>query len=169
MTDRTIHLIESLGLTAHPEGGYFVEIFRSEEQVTPQDKRGNRSALTTIFFLLTAGQTSRLHMVKSDEVWHFMEGDPLELFEIGADLTTRKTHLLDSMDSQRDGTQPVHIIKANSWQAARSTGAYTLVGCTVGPGFDFEDFEMASSNSEKERAITARFPDWAHLVSALIA
>ena len=72
-------LIETLGLVAHPEGGYYAEIYRSGALVDPADGRGGRRALTTIYFLLPEGAVSRWHGVASDEVWHFDEGAPLEL------------------------------------------------------------------------------------------
>lgn len=141
MIDRAHTLIAQLGLKPHPEGGYYGELYRSEASVTPADGRGPRSALTTIYFLLTAGAVSRWHRVQSDEVWHFYEGAPLELWIASP--------LGDSIDCQQLGPlaeqqRPVHTVPAGWWQAARSTGGYTLVGCTVGPGFDFKDFTLAA-------------------------
>lgn len=141
MTDRAQKLIAQLGLKPHPEGGYYGELYRSEASVTPADGRGPRSALTTIYFLLPAGAVSRWHRVRSDEVWHFYEGAPLELWvasPLGDRLDRRQ---LGPLEEQQ---QPVHTVPAGWWQAARSTGDYTLVGCTVGPGFDFRDFALAA-------------------------
>jgi predicted cupin superfamily sugar epimerase len=128
-----------LGLTTHPEGGHFREVFRSRLRVQPDDSRPARAALTTIYFLLTAGDVSRWHRVASDEVWHFYEGDPLELLTIDAQSHQVEHYLLGGVSVD---ARPVHAVPTGVWQAARTTGAYTLVGCTVGPGFDFEDFQM---------------------------
>ena len=129
MNERARELIETLGLAPHPEGGWYRQVYRSEEKVTRQRDAAERSALTTIYFLLVEGTYSAWHRVASDEAWHFYEGDPLEL--LTRDAVTRL-----------DATNRVHVIPAGTWQAARPLGAYTLVGCTVGPGFDFADFEM---------------------------
>ncbi|MGE0393403.1 MAG: GNAT family N-acetyltransferase [Vicinamibacterales bacterium] len=136
---RAEELIAELGLQPHPEGGWYAEVFRSTSPVQPADGRGVRSALTTIYFLLTAGQTSRLHRVTSDEVWHFYEGDPLELTIAPGDLVSRS---LTTLGPAGASSAPVCTVPAGCWQAARPLGAYTLVGCTVGPGFDFADFEL---------------------------
>jgi hypothetical protein len=129
MTPRAQELIDTLALEPHPEGGWFRQVFKSEERVTRVRDDANRSALTTIYFLLVEGTYSAWHRVESDEVWHFYEGDPLEL------LTSNGVVRLDA-------DHRVQVIKAREWQAARPLGAYALVGCTVGPGFEFDDFEM---------------------------
>ncbi|HYI12958.1 MAG TPA: cupin domain-containing protein [Thermoanaerobaculia bacterium] len=129
MNERAQQLIDTLGLKPHPEGGWYRQVFKSEERVTRQRDRADRAALTTIYFLLVEGTYSAWHRVASDEAWHFYEGDPLELL-------TR-----DSV-ARLDAENRVHVIPAGAWQAARPLGAYTLVGCTVGPGFEFADFEM---------------------------
>jgi uncharacterized protein len=138
---RARDLITMLDLKPHPEGGYYGELYRSESSVTPADGRGDRAALTTIYFLLPAGIVSRWHRVQSDEVWHFYEGAPLELWiasPSGDRIDRRQVGPLDNRQ------RPVHTVPAGWWQAARSTGEYTLVGCTVGPGFDFKDFALAA-------------------------
>ncbi|HEX6094683.1 MAG TPA: cupin domain-containing protein [Thermoanaerobaculia bacterium] len=127
--DRARQLIESLQLQPHPEGGWYRQVYKSSERVTRQADGADRTALTTIYFLLVEGTSSAWHRVESDEVWHFYEGDPLELS------TKTETIVLDA-------TNRVHVIPARAWQSARTLGAYTLVGCTVGPGFEFEDFTM---------------------------
>jgi predicted cupin superfamily sugar epimerase len=139
MDVRAAGLIRRFGMTPHPEGGYFREIYRSVSRVRPVDERSERSALTTIYFLLVAGQVSRWHRVASDEVWHYYEGDDLELFTADANFARVDRHLLGRAG---DDVSPVHIVPSGIWQAARSTGAYTFGGCTVGPGFEFSDFKM---------------------------
>jgi predicted cupin superfamily sugar epimerase len=127
--ERARQLIDTLALEPHPEGGWYRQVFRSEERVTRHADGATRTALTTIYFLLVEGTYSAWHRVRSDEVWHWYEGDALELLTPGT--VTRL-----------DADHRVHVIPANVWQAARPLGAYALVGCTVGPGFEFEDFEM---------------------------
>jgi uncharacterized protein len=151
-------LISSLGLTPHPEGGHFREVFRSDARVQPLDERSDRPALTTIYFLLARGEVSRWHRVASDEAWHYYEGEPLELFVMDPafDQLTRTV-----LGPRGDGLTAVHVVPQNFWQAARSTGSYTLVGCTVGPGFDFEDFSMLRDLPRKAERLAERFPDLA--------
>lgn len=129
MHPRAQQLINRLALVPHPEGGWYRQIYKSDARVTRHADGAGRSALTTIYFLLVEGTYSAWHRVSSDEVWHFYEGDALEL--LTRDSVTRL-----------DADHRVHVIRANEWQAARPLGAYALVGCTVGPGFEFDDFEM---------------------------
>ena len=136
MNQRAAELIETLGLKRHPEGGHYRELFRSPEIVQPADQRGERSALTTIYFLLTDDTYSRWHRVRSDEVWHLYEGGPLEVMELDPECQEFSTFTV----------APVHVVPAGTWQAARSIGPYTLVGCTVGPGFEFADFELLADH-----------------------
>ena len=141
MSDRAAELADELGLAPHPEGGLYREVHRSESSVYPADGRGSRPAITGIYFLLTAGAVSRWHRVQSDELWHFYEGAPLELWFATPSGDRIEPHLLGTCSDTR---QPMLSVPAGWWQAARSTGAYTLVGCTVGPGFDFSDFVLAA-------------------------
>jgi hypothetical protein len=159
--DRAAYLISSLGLSPHPEGGFFREVFRSASRVQTHDARPKRPALTTIYYLLTRWQMSRWHRVASDEVWHFHEGAPLELFVADAPLETLDRHLLGPAG---DAIAPAYVIPADSWQAARSTGAYTLVGCTVAPGFEFEDFMMLRDDPAGAAVMLERHPEMATFV-----
>jgi predicted cupin superfamily sugar epimerase len=148
MHPRADELIHLLKLQSHPEGGHFIETFRSSLSVTPNDSRGARGGLTVIYFLLVGESMSRWHRVTSDEAWHWYEGTPLDLFS--ADPHTGDIrHLL--LGPLTDKSAPQHVIPAGHWQAARPTGAYTLVGCSVGPGFDFSDFTLLASLPENER------------------
>lgn len=158
MDPRAAELITVLELSPHPEGGYFREIHRSASSVDPRDGRAERSALTTIYFLLVSGEVSRWHRVASDEAWHFLEGDPLALHEADSGLDGVVTRILGRCG---DGAEPLHVVIAGSWQAARSTGDYTLVGCTVGPGFDFDDFEMLHDVADEAEALRAKQPRFA--------
>jgi len=160
MHDRATELIRELSLEPHPEGGYFREVFRSPHQVKPLDKRPTRSALTTIYFLLVEGQHSRWHRVASDEAWHFYEGDPLVVYWIDGENGVHEEVLASGSSNGR----PLCVVPAGCWQAAKPRGGYSLVGCTVGPGFDFQDFEMISNESAEAMQITALDPDFRELL-----
>lgn len=136
MNVRAAELIRCLQLKPHPEGGFYRETFRSAALVTA-DQRPSRSALTTIYFLLAAGGFSAWHRVRSDEVWHWYEGEPLELLLASPDLRITHRHRLGPVGA---GTEPAKTVPADWWQAARPLGTYALCGCTVAPGFEFEDF-----------------------------
>jgi len=127
---RADELIERLGLAPHPEGGWFRETWRDP------DVDGRRGSGTAIYFLLRAGERSHWHRVDAAEVWHHYAGDPLEL-SIGRD---RRVVLGPDVAA---GEVPQAVVPAGEWQAARSLGAFTLVGCTVSPAFRFEGFELA--------------------------
>lgn len=157
MNPRAHTLIAELGLEPHPEGGYYRELFRSRSTVRPDDERGTRSALTTIYFLLTAGQVSRWHRVRSDEVWHLYEGGPLEL--LLADPPLDRLH--SATLTQASATQsPVHTVPANWWQAARCAAPYALLGCTVGPGFEFADFSFLRDEPRLHERLRSLRPEW---------
>lgn len=157
---RVAQLIQDLNLIPHPEGGFYSQI-RSTSLVVPADGRGGRPGLTTIYFLLPAGAFSRWHRVSSDEVWHFYEGAPLELLQVSADLAALTRVTLGPL---RHGQAPVHTVVAGDWQAARTTGASTLVGCTVGPGFDFQDFTMLGDVAGAGARVGAAWPEVAGLI-----
>jgi predicted cupin superfamily sugar epimerase len=135
-------LIQELALQSHPEGGWYREIHRSATRV--DTVRGPRSAVTTILYLLERDQLSRWHVVQADEVWHFYGGAPLELLAYRPTSRELERHHLGHVSSQAQ-IAPVAVIPAGVWQAARSLGDYTLVGCTVGPGFEFADFEFVAA------------------------
>jgi uncharacterized protein len=156
MSRRVDELIRELGLSPHPEGGHYREIWRGRQRVEPADGRGARDALTSIYFLLPAGAISRWHRVRSDEVWHHYEGAPLELLLVPADEHRLERHRLGPLGA---GQEPVRCAPAGWWQAARSLGDYTLVGCTVGPGFEFSDFEILSRHEELADELCRALPE----------
>jgi predicted cupin superfamily sugar epimerase len=139
MLTRVAVLISQLGLRAHPEGGWYAETFRSPHLVQPADRRGDRAALTAIWFLLVNGTYSAWHRVESDESWHWYEGEALELFVAPPEGGATTRILLGPLAT---GGTPQYVVPAGWWQAARPTGSYSLSGCTVGPGFDFADFTL---------------------------
>lgn len=130
-------IIAALGLAPHPEGGHFRETFRD---TTTTD--GRRAVSTAIYFLLAAGEISRWHRVDAVEIWHFHAGAPLAL-SIAPDAETAPAVLRLGPDILA-GERPQIVVPAHHWQQARSLGAWTLVGCTVAPGFEFQGFEMAT-------------------------
>jgi len=131
-------IIETLGMQRHPEGGWYVETFRD-------GNGGTRGHSTAIYYLLEAGERSHWHRVRdAAEVWHFYAGDPL-LLRI-SDGTTTETVTLGT--DLAKGERPQAIVPADFWQAAEPLGRFTLVGCTVAPGFDFASFEMAAPDWE---------------------
>jgi predicted cupin superfamily sugar epimerase len=126
-------IIAQLGLRPHPEGGHYRETFRASD--------GPRGASTAIYFLLKAGECSHWHKVAdADELWHFYAGAPLELSLSEDGRTVR--HLRLGIDFAL-GEMPQAVVPRGVWQAARTLGAWTLIGATVAPGFLFERFEMA--------------------------
>jgi predicted cupin superfamily sugar epimerase len=129
--------------------------------VTPADGRGARAALTVIHFLLPAGTHSRWHEVRSDEQWTFLEGDPLELFVLEPGAAALRTVRLGPLDA---GATPTALVPAGAWQATRPTGAFGLVTCTVGPGFDFADFRLLADDPGACTRIRAAAPALAALL-----
>ena len=129
------HVIAMLGLQPHPEGGHYRETFRD----SPGAASEQRAASTAIYFLLRAGEVSRWHRVGAAEVWHWYAGAPLSL---GIVKNGRKREVrLGAALAQ--GERPQAVVPPRAWQQAHSLGAWTLVGCTVAPGFEFAGFEMA--------------------------
>ncbi len=128
-------IIRLLDLRPHPEGGFFRETFRDRAQAAP-----GRAASTLIYFLLEAGQRSHWHRVDAAEVWHYYAGAPLRI-TLSRDGADASRHLLGA--DLFAGQRPQMVVPAGWWQAAQSLGAWTLVGCTVAPGFEFSGFELA--------------------------
>ena len=158
MHPRAAELICLLDLEPHPEGGYYRRIHRSESRVLREADGTRRRALTSIYYLLTEGSLSRWHRVLADEAWHHYEGAPLELLGFAADVPHNFLHRLGPL---QEGGSPAYVVPAGWWQAARPLGAYSLVGCTVGPGFEFEDFTLLADLPEEERPAYPSFLDFA--------
>jgi uncharacterized protein len=145
---RAAALIAELGLQPHPEGGWYREVFRSPLHVQPADERTSRAALTSIDFLLEAGQFSAWHRVRSDEAWHLLEGGPLVLWLLPPALGTPQRVELNAGCRR-------HVVPADWWQAAEpGAGSFAYVGATVGPGFDFADFAFGRDHPDLVQAAT---------------
>jgi len=161
MNQRAHELIQLLDLSEHPEGGYYKEVYRSTDKVISPVNKEERHAVTDIYFLLLKGQVSRFHRVCHDEIWNFYEGDPLTLIEIQSDsLETSKIILGECQATPHYK----HCIKASHWQAAYSVGEYSLVGCTVAPGFDFKDFQFLKDSEDEYSMLCTKYPDFAFLM-----
>lgn len=133
-------IVTLLKMQPHPEGGFYAETFRD-----PETDDTGRAASTLIYFLLPEGVLSRWHKVDAVETWHWYAGAPLEL-SISADGRTKEGLTLGN--DLRAGERPQGIVPRHGWQQARSLGAWTLVGCTVAPGFQFDGFEIAPEGWE---------------------
>ncbi len=155
--------IEALGLTSHVEGGAFRETYRSE-RVWPDpgpEFSGDKSGSTAIYFLLKFGQISAFHKIASDELWHFYDGDPIHIYEITS-AGALKHHVLGKAIQEGQSFQV--LIPGGSWFASRceTPEGFGLCGCTVSPGFDFDDFILA-----KRSEFQTSFPAYAELIEEL--
>jgi len=202
---RAGELIRALRLQPHAEGGHFAEIYRSPRRVrsagagpaalgaaapadavaalgaAPEVDREapgaapDRSALTTIYFLLARGEVSRWHRLDADETWHFLEGEPLDLLLLGEPAGVLRRERLGpaappsvpsppSASPPSPPSEPVRVVPAGSWLAARPSGAYALVGCTMGPGFEYEGFTLMKDEPGVAAEVARRFPEVADLI-----
>ena len=150
MDQKADYWIQKLGLQAHPEGGYFKEVYRSDESIAQNslNKRysGSRNISTSIYFLLDGNQVSKLHRIQSDEIWHHYTGSALKLTLVTPE-GELKTLIVGKDPEQNQELQVV--IPKNHWFGAKPTDpqSFALMGCTVAPGFDFDDFEMVDSTN----------------------
>ena len=160
MHPRARALIETLSLSPHPEGGHYRESVRAEQRVAHPLHGEARSALTCIEFLLVEGSFSALHRVRQIEVWHHLEGDPLELHLIDERSQAHRRIVLGK--EVENGQVHQAAVPADVWQAAVPVGSYVLCGCTVAPGFDFADFSMPS-----RAELLPRFPEHHALIERL--
>ena len=135
MDKKSLEIIKQYKLLPHPEGGWFREILRSESYVTRKDGE-KRNNITGIYYMLRKNEISSWHRVNSaDEIWIFLKGSPLNLWTLDeGNKELRKLRI--------DSNNPIEMIPSGYWQAATSSGAFTLTSCCVGPGFDFSDFEL---------------------------
>ena len=131
-------IIKSLKLKPHPEGGWYKQTWKSEDTLS------GRASRTSIYFLLKAGEVSHWHKIDSVEIWHYYDGSPLILRTAIDENCPVKTQIL-SPDLNKSHA-PQILVNKNLWQSAETTGDYTLVGCTVSPGFEFSKFILAPKN-----------------------
>ena len=150
-------LIDKYKLIPHPEGGYYAVVYESKQSVKSPVVNKDRKAVTHIYFLLLEGQVSLFHKVLHDEIWNFYEGDPVKL--VKSDGSKIKEDIIGS--GCRDY---VSIVKGGVFQAAESTGAYSLVGCTVAPGFEFEDFSFLRDEFEVKERLLKNFPEYRRFI-----
>lgn len=154
-------IIRALALQPHPEGGHYIEIFRSDLAVHSAAHGDVRSASTAIYFLLKFGEFSAFHRVRSDEAWHHYLGDPLELTLLDGEHAERRV-LGKELDRNE---RPFALVPRDVLQAARplpGPHGYSLCGCTVAPGFDFRDFEMPARDE-----LTSTLPQHRELIASL--
>ena len=158
-------LIQQYGLLPHPEGGWYKETYRSEENIVsnalPDRFSGSRSFSTAIYFLMEAGNFSAFHRIKSDECWHFYAGGTLEIYIIDATGKLSVVQLCNQIDK---GECFQFVVPANCWFASKPAPGvfFSFVGCTVSPGFDFQDFELANGED-----LASQYPTHSSLINSL--
>ncbi len=164
MTGTAQSYIQALQLKPHPEGGFFSESYRSQQTMEVPVTGGGaqqRNVSTAIYFLLEAGNFSAFHRIRSDEVWHFYAGQALEVLELLSDGELRCTRVGPDI---LHGELPQYVVPADTWFASRVAdgGTFSLVGCTVAPGFDFADFRLA-----RRPELLASFPQHSQVINQL--
>lgn len=156
--------VDALHMQAHPEGGYYAEVYRSQGQIPqnalPEQFSGPRNYGTSIYFLLGPEDHSAFHRLQADEIWHFYAGGRLEVYVIHPN-GNLQTLVLGNASEKGEVFQAV--VPAGTWFAAQPVaGTYSLVGCTMAPGFDFEDFELAAKDD-----LSQEYPQHADLIARL--
>ena len=139
-------------LTEHPEGGRYKEIYRSNDTVIEGDRK--RSALTHIYFSLNSDEVSKFHKVQSDEVWNLYEGDGIFLY-----LWDEEQEKLETIELSKKKRDYCYVVKAGLWQATAPISGKVLVGCSVAPGFEFEDFELIKKDGIAGQGFIQRYPE----------
>jgi predicted cupin superfamily sugar epimerase len=152
-------IIERMGLEPHPEGGFYKETYRCSEQASIGEGKATRNLSTSIYFLLGRDDVSKLHSIRSDEIWYHHEGDPVEIIDIDESGHTR----FRVCGAVSDGYEPQIVVPKGNLFGARLLGGtsagYGLVSCSVAPGFDFEDFDMPAL-SQIEKKYSNVDPSW---------
>lgn len=161
----TDQLIQQYNLESHPEGGWYKQTYKSGEQIPadalPERFGANRSFSTAIYFLLEQGDFSAFHRIKSDECWHFYAGGPLLIYIIDQN---GKLKIISLGNDFKEGQSFQYVVPANCWFASCPAPGieYCFVGCTVSPGFEFDDFELASATE-----LTAIYPKHKKIIEQL--
>lgn len=157
MDNKVREIIEKLNLKPHPEGGYYCENYRSKgsipKEALNEKYSGKRQYATAIYFLLTSGFFSAFHRIKQDEIWHFYDGSPVRIHMISEQGEYSKVVVGRNLNNNE---VPQYVVKGGVWFAAEvvEKNSFSFVGCTVSPGFDFQDFEMP-----KRQFLIDKFPD----------
>jgi predicted cupin superfamily sugar epimerase len=157
-------IIYRYGLQPHPEGGYFKETYRSDEKIKKEalgeSYSGDRNCSTCIYFLLTSDKFSAFHRIKQDEIWHFYEGAPLRIHMITEDGEYSEVVVGRYLEA---GEEPQYVVKGGVWFAVEvlEDNSFSFVGCTVSPGFDFQDFEMPT-----RQFLLDKFPKLEHIITS---
>lgn len=159
------HLVQQFKMLPHPEGGYYKETYRSTELIgknaLPTRFGGDRYFSTAIYFLLEQGNFSAFHKIKSDECWHFYAGQTLLVYVL---LHNGDLDIIKVGNNIEEGETFQYVVPANCWFASQPApeSDFSFVGCTVAPGFDFTDFELATAHE-----MVALFPQHANIISSL--
>ncbi len=154
-----------LHLTAHPEGGYYTQSYKSDEEIPaealPLRYSGPRSTSTAIYYLLEPGTFSEIHRLISDEVFHFYLGDPVEMFQFWPDGSMRAVVIGNELEK---GMSPQVVVPKNVWQGSRlqAGGKFALLGCTVSPGFEYTDYTTGVRDE-----LTQQYPEYAEVIAEL--
>ncbi|GAA4277826.1 cupin domain-containing protein [Aquimarina mytili] len=159
------NIVETLGMNPHPEGGFYKETYRSSGVIAKngleKSFNGDRNYCTAIYFLLTSDNFSAFHRIKQDEIWHYYKGSSLYVHVIDPN-GEYKRHVVGVNIEQ--GESPQLVVPAGCWFASsvKDVDAFSLVGCTVSPGFDFDDFELA-----KRKSLIEQFPEHENIITQL--
>ena len=165
MNTKAEEIISILKLKSHPEGGYFKETYRSQTEIPnsclPETYTGRRNFSTSIYFLLTSEMFSAFHRIKQDEIWHFYDGSPLKLHIISNSGKYSCHHIGNDIFNNEI---PQLTVFGGNWFAAEviQKNSYSLIGCTVSPGFDFDDFELKA-----KKELVELFPEHKSIISRL--
>jgi hypothetical protein len=172
-------LIEKLGLKPHKEGGFFSEVWRAPEKLAvnalPPRYSGSRSLSTSIYFLITPDSFSRMHRLRSDEIFHFYLGDPVEMLLLGpksaplrggAKKGEAPEQIVILGSDIEKGQRPMIVVRRGTWQGARlktkRSGAFALMGTTMAPGFEYDDYEEGT-----RKMLTEEYPEFADRICKL--
>lgn len=163
MASRIDELVETLGLQPHPEGGFYTEVYRSDGiiEIEEDEFPDGRHYSTSIYYMLKSGDHSHFHRIKSDEVWHHYEGSSITIHLISPTGSYRKLKVGKNLEN---GEKPQQIVPAGYWFGVTvdEPDSFALCGCTVSPGFNFDDFEMADRSE-----LLQQFPDHKKIIKKL--
>ena len=148
------NVIRKYNLIPHPEGGYYREVYRSGLRITSPTINKTRTAATHIYYFLMEKQISRFHKVAHDEIWNFYEGDTLKL------ITFNGQEIKQTLLGIKQKAGYTLVVAAGCYMAAETSGAYSLVGCTVAPGFEFEDMSYLSDDTTDKEKLLTNFPEY---------